>query len=270
MKPKVFKTRAVSARKIEELNFSQGKVDGFDLETNQDSSVLLIGCGALGSHVAQGLIRKGVGQISLCDDDRVELKNLTRQLFHVRDCGKNKAVALGSGMRREGFFRTIIHAYPYRFQELLEAGVPLSSLSLLVVLVDNNQSRVDGALFGILYGVPVIHVAVSRDGGQMYCAVQEPGKACIGCMLPQVINDHSYPCNLPGIIDVIQVAAGFVVYAADTILCGRYRDWNFRSIRLDGSMPDAAKTISRNLNCPLCGKDGIGSDPSKLKEGTVS
>jgi adenylyltransferase/sulfurtransferase len=60
------------------------------------SRVLLVGCGALGSHIASTLVRAGVGQLTIVDRDFLELNNLQRQvLFDEADVmqGLPKAVA---------------------------------------------------------------------------------------------------------------------------------------------------------------------------------
>src|SRR4029079_5944278 len=44
--------------------------------------VLLCGCGALGSAIADGLVRAGVGFLRLVDADFVERSNLQRQLLY--------------------------------------------------------------------------------------------------------------------------------------------------------------------------------------------
>ena len=94
--------------------------------------------------------------------------------------------------------------------------------------VDNNPTRISVAEYCLARDIPLIVNAVSRDGVQMYCAIQEPDKACFGCIMPQAMNNNVYPCNLPGIIDVIQVVSGVTVYALDTILMNRNREWNSR------------------------------------------
>ena len=88
----------------------------------------------------------------------------------------------------------------------------------------------------------------------MYCAVQQPGKACFGCLMPHEINNSLYPCNLPGIIDIIQVVSDFAVYALDTIIMGRHREWNLKMLSLDGSLPESSLLVPKKDNCSLCSK----------------
>ena len=60
------------------------------------ASVLIVGCGALGTHVADLLVRAGVGRVRIVDRDFVETSNLHRQaLFDAADvaAGLPKAVA---------------------------------------------------------------------------------------------------------------------------------------------------------------------------------
>jgi molybdopterin-synthase adenylyltransferase len=254
MKTKVYKTKPIASKAWAQLNFSQGKIAGFDLNTYQRARICLIGAGAIGSHVALGLVRKGIGNVDLFDGDLVELKNLTRQLFSAKDVGKNKAVCLSKSLSKQGFFRTTIKGVPFRFQEALEMGIDFSHYNAIICGVDNNSTRVALAEYCIANYRPLITIAVSRDGVQLYCAIQEPGNACFGCLMPLAINNNVYPCNLPGIIDVIQVVAGFAVYALDTVLMKRNCDWNLRMISLDGSCPETSILIPKRENCPLCGK----------------
>ena len=60
------------------------------------STVLIVGIGALGTHAAATLARAGVGRLWLCDRDIVDLGNLQRQvLFDEQDAkaGAPKAIA---------------------------------------------------------------------------------------------------------------------------------------------------------------------------------
>lgn len=54
--------------------------------------VLVIGAGGLGSPVATYLASAGVGRLTICDGDTVDLTNLQRQTLHREDrIGMNKA-----------------------------------------------------------------------------------------------------------------------------------------------------------------------------------
>jgi len=54
----------------------------------------LIGCGSVGSVVAENLVRFGITKITLYDFDVVESKNIANQLFNAEDIGKEKVYAL--------------------------------------------------------------------------------------------------------------------------------------------------------------------------------
>lgn len=59
-----------------------------------DSPIHIIGCGSVGSTVADELVRCGVTNLVLWDFDCVEAKNLANQTFYHKDIGKPKVEAL--------------------------------------------------------------------------------------------------------------------------------------------------------------------------------
>ena len=66
-----------------------------------NSSVLVVGAGGLGSPVIEYLARAGVGVIGIIDFDNVELSNLHRQiLFSEDDLNKNKAICAQEYIKR--------------------------------------------------------------------------------------------------------------------------------------------------------------------------
>lgn len=61
----------------------------------QNASVLVVGCGGLGSPIAVYLATSGVGKLHLVDFDTVDTTNLHRQVFYsLHDVGKPKAQVL--------------------------------------------------------------------------------------------------------------------------------------------------------------------------------
>lgn len=65
----------------------------FAPEKNQET-IHIIGCGSVGSTVAENLVRCGITKITLWDFDRVEPHNIVNQMFRQRDIGKMKVEAL--------------------------------------------------------------------------------------------------------------------------------------------------------------------------------
>src|ERR1700689_3991211 len=62
--------------------------------------VLVVGCGALGSTVAELLVRAGVGFVRIVDRDLVELSNLQRQvLFDESDASRELPKAIAAADR---------------------------------------------------------------------------------------------------------------------------------------------------------------------------
>ncbi|MHB1135296.1 MAG: sulfur carrier protein ThiS adenylyltransferase ThiF [Coriobacteriia bacterium] len=63
-------------------------------------TVAIIGCGGLGSNVAEMLVRSGVGRLTLADFDTVDERNLNRQFFFRDQIGMRKVVALAENLQR--------------------------------------------------------------------------------------------------------------------------------------------------------------------------
>ena len=59
-----------------------------------DARVHIIGCGSVGSTVAENLVRMGVTKLTLWDFDTVEAHNIVNQMFRQKDIGRLKVEAL--------------------------------------------------------------------------------------------------------------------------------------------------------------------------------
>jgi len=227
-------------------------IPGFDQKIYSQSKVTLVGAGGINGENGEGFVRKGIGHLDIFDGDDVELSNLNRQRFTQKDIGRNKAIGLARNLVREGYMRTTLNAYPFFFQEALEKGT-IPETDLIVCGVDNEETRIFVSRYAIKNKLPVIFSAVSRDANQGYAFIQEPGKACFGCAFPNAISNQATPCpNTPAIKDILKIVSGLTLYAADTILVSRKRDWNFRMIYLAGYVPDKNRWIGRNPECLLC------------------
>jgi molybdopterin/thiamine biosynthesis adenylyltransferase len=235
----------------------QKKIPGFDQEVFSNSRVLCIGAGGLISQIAPTLVRKGIGGITLLDDDIVETSNLNRQRFYIKDMGRNKAVALAENLLPECIAETEILGIPLRLQEAIARGIDLSC-NVAVCGVDNNPARIAASRYFRAKGVPVIFTAVSLNGDYGYVFVQDKTGPCIACMFPDMVNDDRYPCpGTPAIADILQAVGALTVYAVDTPLMDRPRSWNYRRVNLSDCTLDGGSMIPARTACPCMSIDRI-------------
>src|SRR5579872_6294461 len=147
------------------------------------SSAVLVGCGALGTALANLLVRAGVGTLRIVDRDFVEPSNLQRQsLFDEVDAREAlpKAVAaerhlreINSGVQVEGM---VADLGPKNAEELL-GGFPL-----ILDGTDNFETRFLLNDVAVHLGVPWIYAAVVGSYGVTLTV--RPGKtACLACAL---------------------------------------------------------------------------------------
>ena len=74
----------------------------------QNASVLIVGCGGLGSPIAVYLAASGVGKIHLVDFDTVAVSNLHRQVFYtLEDVDKPKAEVLTTFIKKRAPFTEV-------------------------------------------------------------------------------------------------------------------------------------------------------------------
>jgi adenylyltransferase/sulfurtransferase len=229
----------------------QKKIAGFDQDVFSKRKVVMIGAGGLGSHIAPALLRKGIGALTIIDNDEVDVTNLNRQRFYEADIEKNKAIALVENLQRECIFATQLTGIGLSFEEAVAKGMDIGC-DVAICGVDNNPCRVAATQYFRGKRIPVIFTAVSADGDHGYVFVQEQDGTCFGCIFPDAVNNLTFPCpGTPAIIEILQTVGALAVYAVDSCLMGRKRDWSYRQVHLSDGRYDSTKTLTERVDCPL-------------------
>jgi molybdopterin/thiamine biosynthesis adenylyltransferase len=237
----------------EPVDDRQRKVPGYTPEVYANATITLIGAGGLGGQIGQALVRKGVGLLRIVDMDVVSPSNLSRQFFYEQDLNKPKAHRLARNLAKEGFLGTTIHGYALSFQDALSLGIDLTGTTIGVCAVDNNPARIAASRYFRERQIPCIFTAVSEDTMHGYVFLQQPGGACFGCQFPKAVNDETYPCGTPAVIDILKVVAGIVSYAIDSLLLmERPRSWVYKTVHLCG-FPGKDWLVKKRDDCKLCG-----------------
>ena len=106
------------------------------------SKVLIVGCGALGTHSAEYLARGGIGELRLVDRDFVDWSNLQRQIGFTEEDVRNgtpKALALKKHLEKANSSITIV-AEPTEFQ-FFNAEKLARDVDLIIDASDNIPTR---------------------------------------------------------------------------------------------------------------------------------
>jgi len=103
-----------------------------------ETRLVLCGAGALGSLLADNLVRQGFQRLRVIDRDRVEAHNINTQLYGLKDVGARKSEIL-----RNRLFRNVNVEIESVAQELTakNAKKHLRSADIVIDAFDNSASR---------------------------------------------------------------------------------------------------------------------------------
>ena len=171
-------------------------------------SVTVIGCGALGSHIANHLTRAGVGRLRLADRDFVEYSNLPRQaLYSEADAaaGLPKAVAAARRLRQVNSQVEIEPCIVDVNADTVEGLI--AGADLVMDGADNFEVRYLVNEACVKHNIPWVYGGVLGTYGLTAAIV--PGETpCLSCLLGPMPPPGSVPtCETAG---VLGPAAGII------------------------------------------------------------
>jgi adenylyltransferase/sulfurtransferase len=220
--------------------------------------VLLCGCGALGSAIADGLVRAGVGFLRIVDRDFVELSNLQRQvLFDEQDIAEALPKAIAAA-RKLAKINSTVELHPIvadiDHTNMLELA---SGTDLILDGMDNFETRFlinDAALET---KTPWIYGGCVGSHGQVMPIF--PGEtACLRCLIGDVPGPGmTETCDTAGVIGpAVNVVAALQVATALKFLSGQ-RDL-IEQVLLIVDVWEATlrkmnvATLRERSDCPAC------------------
>jgi len=244
-----------SSRYARQMRFPPIGVDG--QRKLLASRALVIGCGALGSVIANTLARAGVGNLRLVDRDFLELNNLQRQVLYDEDdvaaglpkaiAAKNRLAKINSQIEIDAVVADVDHTNILRL---------LSGVDCLVDGTDNFETRFLLNDAAVKLGIPWIYGGCLGAEGQTLTIL--PGETpCLRCLMPDPPPPGSSPtCDSAGILGtVIGVIASWEANEAIKILSG-HRDqtskvWTVLDL-WDSTVRQIKLAGSKAADCPCC------------------
>ena len=163
----------------------------------RESSVLVVGAGALGSPVAAYLAGAGVGRLGIADDDVVELSNLHRQTLHATpDLGEQKthvAVARLQLVNPD----VLVEPYPVRFAKD-NADALVVGHDLVVDCSDSFATRYRVNRACCVSGQWLVEGGVVGVSG-MVMSIRPGTSACYRCAFPAA-PENAATCAEAGVL----------------------------------------------------------------------
>jgi adenylyltransferase/sulfurtransferase len=221
------------------------------------AKVVVIGCGATGTVIANHLARAGVGSLIVVDRDFIELHNLQRQLlFDEHDLAANlpKAIAAETKLRAINSdieIRGVVADVTAETIEDLIVGA-----TLVMDGTDNFETRYIINDACVKHNIPWIYTGAVSGYGMSQTIL--PGEtACLRCIYPKVPPPGSAAtCDTAGVVGpVVGAVASVSATEAIKLLVGQ-GERNRGIIHLDlwDLSLEQFPTGSPKLDCPTCGK----------------
>ena len=216
---------------------------------------LVIGVGGLGAPAAQFLAAAGVGTLTLCDADHVDLTNLQRQiLYATSDIGRPKVAAAATRLAAVNPEITIEAVEQRVGGDDLRALV--AQASVVLDCSDNFATRHAVNRACVAANVPLVSGAAIRFDGQI--AVfdpRDPASPCYHCLFGEGSEFEETRCAIMGVFaPLVGVIGATQAVEALKIIAGVGETLRGRLLLLDAhSMRWREVRVTRDPNCPVCG-----------------
>jgi len=223
----------------------------------QESRVLIVGAGGLGSPAAMYLAAVGVGTLGIVDYDVVDVSNLQRQVLHDSTgigARKTDSAAVTLARLNPG---VMVETHPLRLDASNVVDIA-TGYDLIVDGTDSFQARYLLNDAAVNLRIPMVHGSVLRFEGQV-TVIAPYGGPCYRCLFPVPPPPEISPsCAEAGVLGAVPGVIGSL-QAVETIkmLLGIGEPLVGRLLVYDGlSAETRVFSIARDSACPAC------SDPS--------
>ena len=219
-----------------------------------DAHVLMIGAGGLGSPAALYLASAGVGTLSICDGDVVDLTNLQRQIVHREAAVGRPKVESARDTLLAINPRVNINAIPERVD-----GARLAQLVAAADVVldgsDNFATRHAVNRACVAAKKPLVSGAGIRFDGQLAVFdLRDAQSPCYACLFPESGENEEMRCAVMGVFaPLVGIIGAMQAAEALKLLAGAGQTLNGRLLLLDALTMDVRTVrLQRDPACAVC------------------
>lgn len=219
----------------------------------KQAKVLIIGAGGLGSPVAMYLAAAGVGELTVVDDDHVDVSNLQRQILHgEKSLGK---------MKVESAYETIANLNPYVTVNCIDKRLDDEALckiakqmDLILDCSDSFTTRFAVNRACVAASKPLVSGAAIRMEGQVSVFdKRDPEAPCYQCLYPEG-DDEQLTCSTSGVMaPLVGIIGSMQAMEAIKLLSGFGQPLTGRLLMLDASnMEWRTLKLKKDPQCHIC------------------
>jgi len=226
-----------------------------------NAKALIIGLGGLGSPAALYLAASGVGQLTLCDHDKVDFSNLQRQIIHrTSSVGRPKVVSAQAALHDINPEVKCV-ALPVRVDEAQLIDLVMQA-DVVLDCSDNFDTRYAVNRACLARRKPLVSgAAIQFDGQVAVFDFRREGQSeqteapCYNCLFPEDSLAAELRCATTGVFAPLAGIIG-ALQAAETLklLIGVERGLSGKLLTVNAlDMYIMRSTLSKDPACRACG-----------------
>jgi len=216
--------------------------------------ILIVGAGGLGSAASIYLAASGIGKITICDFDDVDLSNLQRQILHTDKCvGINKALSAKSMLEN---INPEVNVFGIKKKlDVKEMRKVAKEVDVIIDCSDNFLTRYSLNQIAYDFKKPLVSgAAIGFDGQVSVFDFRDKDTPCYQCLFPDTGEDEELRCSdhgvfspIVGIIGCTQAAEAMkLILEVGKSLMGRLlilesKDMNWRTLK-----------VPKDPHCKVC------------------
>lgn len=220
------------------------------------SHALIVGAGGLGAPVAMYLAAAGVGTLTICDFDQVDLTNLQRQIIHTTAAvGQNKAMSAQATIAALNP-EVNVHVETTRLNDEALARRVLAA-DVVIDCSDNFATRYLLNQLCFESKKPLVSGAAIRFEGQLSVFdFRHADSPCYHCLYPDVGDDQALRCADNGVFAPLVGMIGTAQAAeAIKVLLNMGQSMEGRLLLLDALSAEwRTIRLKKDPSCAVCGQ----------------
>jgi adenylyltransferase/sulfurtransferase len=214
---------------------------------------LVIGAGGLGSPVSLYLAASGVGRITLCDHDQVDLTNLQRQIVHHTESIGLPKVESAKRTLAQINPEVVVEAIPTKVGGRLDELV--SDCDVVIDATDNFATRHAINRACVKYRKPLVSGAGVRFDGQLAVFdLRRDDSPCYHCLFPEEGDLEEMRCAVMGVFaPLVGIIGSMQAAEALKLIMDIGEPLQARLLLLDVlSMQVRTVKLSKDPSCKVC------------------